>query len=879
VTLTAQPSITTPRSWTEGVVRRRLPNGLTVLAQHDPDTAAVAVVIAVRAGFFDEPDHWQGISHVLEHMFFKGTPTRGVGQIAAETKELGGYLNAYTSYEATTYYVVLPATGFREALAIQADALQRASIDAGELARELQVIIEEAKRKLDSPSALTHETLNAVLFDQHRIRRWRIGTEAQLAGYGREDVAGYYHERYVPARTVVAVVGGVPVETAFAAVVEAFGEWQARPGATEQSPPEPPRSGVRVRTMRGDVKGAELALGWRGAPDLTADTPALDLAAMVLSSGRGSWFYQGLRQPGLVTAASASHYGATDIGVFSIGAELPVNRVADTIREIAGMVRGLAESGPAEADLERAKTLLTSRVARRHESVDGRATAYVTAEAFGGLDGLDREYRRLMAVTADQVRDVASRYLRPAAVAAVVYLPRGEGEDLVAGDLEAAFAGAEPAVPPPVREAMSLPVPAPRKVSGRAVHGVLHVALPGADLLLRRKATVPLVTTGIYRARVGEESSSDAGIAALALRSALRGAGRYDAADLARLAEAWGGTLGHSTGADWLGLGVSVLPDAADRAARLLREVLWHPTFATDEVGRERESLIREAEQAGDDMFRRPIDLALGAAFDDRGYGLPLKGTVTSLESMTADGVRAWHAGEQAEARPMVLAVGSLDPEVMADRLAGIFDDLPARRVAARPASSTLIGSGEPRLRVESRGKAQTALAMVFPGPSASDPDRYAAEVLAAVASGLGGRLFHRLREERSLAYTVMMSSWQRARAGALMTYIATSPAREDEARDAMLEELARFREELISEAEHRRAVNYLVGQVLVQRQTAGALAGELVHAWLVGGGLADLDDPAAPYREVTREAVQEAAVRYLIDDRRAEGVVRGGQG
>ena len=111
------------------------------------------------------------------------------------------------------------------------------------------------------------------------------------------------------------------------------------------------------------------------------------------------------------------------------------------------------------------------------------------------------------------------------------------------------------------------------------------------------------------------------------------------------------------------------------------------------------------------------------------------------------------------------------------------------------------------------------------------------------------------------------------------MTYIATSPAREDEARDAMLEELARFREELISEAEHRRAVNYLVGQVLVQRQTAGALAGELVHAWLVGGGLADLDDPAAPYREVSREGVQEAAVRYLIDDRRAEGGVRGGQG
>ena len=101
------------RDWSSGVVRSVLPNGLTVLIHPDPTAPAVSVVIHVRAGFFDEPDRWQGISHVLEHMFFKGTPTRGVGQIALETKALGGYLNAYTSYDATTYYVVLPAAGFR----------------------------------------------------------------------------------------------------------------------------------------------------------------------------------------------------------------------------------------------------------------------------------------------------------------------------------------------------------------------------------------------------------------------------------------------------------------------------------------------------------------------------------------------------------------------------------------------------------------------------------------------------------------------------------------------------------------------------------------------------------------------------------------------
>ena len=162
----------THQSWTAGVVREVLPNGLTLLVQRESSAPAVAVVTHVKAGFFDEPDRWGGISHVLEHMFFKGTPTRGVGEVARQTKAAGGYLNAGTAYDYTTYYVTLPAHQLESALDIQADALQHASLDRDELARELQVIIQEAKRKLDSPGALAHETLHEVLFDRHRIRRW-----------------------------------------------------------------------------------------------------------------------------------------------------------------------------------------------------------------------------------------------------------------------------------------------------------------------------------------------------------------------------------------------------------------------------------------------------------------------------------------------------------------------------------------------------------------------------------------------------------------------------------------------------------------------------------------------------------------------------------
>src|SRR5665811_687547 len=126
------------------VRRTVLPNGLTVLVRRDASAPVVAIVTYVRAGYFDETDDVVGIAHVLEHMFFKGTPERGVGEIARETKSAGGYLNSATIYDHTMYYTVLPSSGFIAGLDVQFDAYANSLIDTEELARELEVIIQEA---------------------------------------------------------------------------------------------------------------------------------------------------------------------------------------------------------------------------------------------------------------------------------------------------------------------------------------------------------------------------------------------------------------------------------------------------------------------------------------------------------------------------------------------------------------------------------------------------------------------------------------------------------------------------------------------------------------------------------------------------------------
>ncbi len=190
---------------------------MTLLVERNDSAAVVAVVTHVRAGYFDEPDEWVGISHVLEHMFFKGTSRRGPGDIARETQILGGYLNAATIYDKTVYYTVLPSRGdgLQKAIDVQADALIQAALDPDELRRELEVIIQEANRKLDAPAAVTRETLYGLLFSVHRMRRWRIGSEKGLRALGTNDVRAYYSTRYAPERVIVAIVGDLDVDQAF----------------------------------------------------------------------------------------------------------------------------------------------------------------------------------------------------------------------------------------------------------------------------------------------------------------------------------------------------------------------------------------------------------------------------------------------------------------------------------------------------------------------------------------------------------------------------------------------------------------------------------------------------------------------------------------
>jgi zinc protease len=179
-------------------------------------------------------------------------------------------------------------------------------------------------------------------------------------------------------------------------------------------------------------------------------------------------------------------------------------------------------------------------------------------------------------------------------------------------------------------------------------------------------------------------------------------------------------------------------------------------------------------------------------------------------------------------------------------------------------------------VNAEQREKAQTALALAFAGPSRDDDRRYVAALVAGIASGLGGRFFDELRDRQSLAYTVHASGAERMHAGIFMAYIATSPEKEERARAGLLHEFARLRDTPVAPDELQRAQTYAIGTHAIRQESGGAQLGDMIDAWLLGRGLAELDEHDARVRAVTVEDVQAFAREFFVEDRRVEGIVRG---
>ena len=921
---------------TRDVLRETLPNGLTILVKENHAAPVAAVLISVKAGYFQEADRVNGIAHVIEHMLFKGTPRRPADeQIAREVRELGGYINAGTYYEETTYYLTVPSQHVETALDILTDACRHSLLDGAELAKEIEVIVQESLQKRDNPNAMLLESLYALAFDAHRIRRWRIGHPETLRAFRRDDLAEFARDNYAPQNMTLTVVGDVDAARTLAM---ARNLWADAPGGDkprELSPVERAHDGFRYQRLPGQTK-QNLLLFALPVPDmLHPDAAPLMVLSSLLSDGRSARLYQRLKEERkLVSSAWASYEGFEQMGLFTLGAEsladdpLPVERALwDEARRI--------QTEPVDPnDLERLKTRLESRRLFAQEEVMGMARTLAHYEQMGDYRLADVLVERLRAVTPRDVQRVAREYLRLENASLLEYLPAATTAPaaLSAKDLQAALEapseqnddigtqqatldsagqnaaavedsmtsvqdgaarGEEGAVGMEEGAASSAPTDTLPTVFARS--GLVEtqdIALPGGGrLLFQARHDLPIVAlNAVARGGKKREGRDIAGITNLMLKSSPKGTlatnrlPALSALEIAGRVEGLGTGIGLSAGMEYFGCGIKAKTDALREAFDIFAAVLARPAFADDEVDKEKQAIYAEIRRQQDNNYSLANDLLNAVRYGDQHpYGLPANGTVEAVGALSPADLRRWHDTQVSRDNLLVALVGDLSASQAVDLLADVLEEKGERKKekveegATLSPFSFLLSPETIAERALYREKQQTAAMMGFGGADMFSPDRFALDVLNEITAGMGGRLFRAVRGDNALAYQVTSAHRARVDTGSFVTYTSTAPENEARARDLILDALRVLQAEPVTDEELRMAKAGILGEHVINMQTFAAQAGELA---VIGAYNLPLDESERYLKQtqaVTAEQIMDVAQRYFDTHNYWVGVVRGG--
>jgi zinc protease len=864
--LGALPALAAPQ-----VDRRTLANGLTVVLQEDHAAPVVAVQVWVKAGSRYETEAESGITHQIEHMIFKGTAKRHPGELAKAIESSGGYINAYTSFDQTVYHTVLASRFLPLGLDVLCDAVTGSIFDPQELEREKKVVIEEIRQRDDDPQVRLSKALFAAAYKVHPYRRPVIGTEQNVAGFTRADIMAYLAKWYRPDNMVLAVAGDFSAKDTWPLVEKTFGQahylGQNAPGAPKAAvPAEPAQEATRVVSLGGDVHEGYLEVAFH-IPDVAHDDSyALDMLAEVLGSGDSSRLYRKVKQEKeLVHSVDASSFTPLDPGLFSLSASLEAKLAPEALEAMLAESCRLKSGVPSADEMAKARLNIEASFLRARETVEGRARQIGYFQTVRGDWRLEDEYlARIRAVTPEDVRRVARAYLKPENMTVAMLAPKGQ-EGAMSGAIVEAASKRAFAAPPALAEK------AARTFKWRLANGIRLVVKenPGTG------------TVAVNAACLGGQRYEDpkhAGIAAFAAGMLTKGTKTKTAAQIASMVDSMAAGLSGFSGRNSMGLTGNFLSERMDEGLALFAEVLRRPSFPASEVAKMRSLVLAAVKAREDNLTRVAMDLFNAALYGPHPYGRQLMGTNETVKAIGPKDLAAFWGRYVRPAALVVTVVGDVDAEHVRERMTQLLGGWrgaapKAPRIPAEAGPQRIVRAGKER---DERN--QVHMLIGFPGTTIASPDRYPLAVLDAALSSQGGRLFDRLRDHLSLAYTVSCFSQEGLEPGSFAVYISTSPEKREQAVSELMEQL-RLTLAGITPQELDRARRFVVGNYEIGLQTNGAQASEMALDELYGLGYDYSPRYVAGIEKVSVEDVQRAAGKYIHLDRYVQAEVGPGPG
>ncbi|MBI2511271.1 MAG: insulinase family protein [Opitutae bacterium] len=833
--------------WRENIERYVLPNGLAVLLKHDTAAPVASVQVWVKTGSIHEGAHLgAGLSHYLEHMLFKGTERRAGREISATVQAHGGYINAYTTFDRTVYYIDVPGEHTAVAIDLLADATLHSTLPADEVAKEKDVILREIDMCLDDPDQRLGQALFETAYRTHPYRQPIIGHRDVFAANSRDDLVAYYRERYAPNNLVVVIVGDFEPAATRAAIGQHFGAVARRRLAPVLVPDETPQLSRRDQHLFEDVQVSRAGLGWQIPGLAHEDMPALDMLAMVLGHGDSSLLWQSIREKSrLVHTIDAMTWSPGTSGLFYVSflADSDKRAAAETavLREIARLVtKGVSPRALAKA----VRQAVTSEVNMR-KTMSGQASRLGSAEVVvGDVNYTRRYFERLAALKPADLQRAAKKYLVP------------EKLTVVSSNPKAAAAKTETAA-----------------ASASASLDFEEIKLPnGARLLLQPNRCLPNLHLRLaFAGGPLFEPADRRGVCALMSTLLAKDTKKRTAEQVAQAIEEVGGTFNDFSGNNSFGLYAEVLPGDAARALELIADAVLAPAFKSDRLEIEREGALASLREAMDDPVTVGRKKLREKFFGAHPFAVEAGGNEAGLTAVTPADLKTLHAKLAVASNAVLAVAGDFDPKRLAPKLKAFLAKLP-KGAAKYPTPAFAPGVGE---FVEPQPRQQAIVFQAFPGPGLLAPDYYVAEVAEELFSGMSSNLFERVREQKSLAYFVRSSRVTGLRDGMFYFYAGTSPARYGEVLEEFALEIARVQGGGVTAEELRRCQTRLKAGKRMGMQTNSARAMQAALNAVYGLPVNDWRNYDAHIDGVALGDLQTFARKYFTTAQRAQLVVK----
>ena len=825
-----------------------LDNGLTLLVREDHSAPVVSAQTWVRAGSITEgPWMGAGVSHVLEHMLFKGTTQRGVAQIAQEIENKGGYINAFTSFEQTVFYINIPSENWLTAVDILADCMQHATIPETELLKEKQVILREMAMNNDDPNRRADRMLWATAYTTHPYRFPVIGYPDIYNRLTREDVVAYYRRHYVPNNIVFVVVGDVnaaEVEQKLRDLTKDFKQGAIEPAFV---PPEPPQLSLRERHEEMPMQLSQVDLAWHIPAVTHPDAYPLDVLAIVLGQGKSSRLYRELLQKrGLVHGIEASSYTPGYPGIFVIEASTDPDKREAATAAIREQVKALMDNPVSEAELQKAIKISTSNYLDRLKTMQGQASDIAQNEFLVGDPNFSVVYlENLRKVTRDDLQRVVRKYFAENNLTVTSLNPKG-----------------------------SL---APQKATAatRTEIEIKKFELPnGVRLLVREDPKLPLVEfRAMLKGGVVAETDANNGITKLTTRLLIKGTKTRTAEQIAETMESVGGDISSFSGNNSFGVSAQSLSEDFDRTLELLADVLQNPVFPDDMLTRERDVQVSEFKAEQDQILRQGQQLLREALYRQHPYRLNVLGKPETLAKLTRTDLADFHRRFVVPNNIVLSIFGNANADEVRRKVEAKFGGMqPVKLEFPRTGPETLAADVN---KVVNAPKEQAVLLIGYNGVDMFSKDRFAFELLDEAYSGQGSRLFLRIRDELGLCYYVGAYDLVGLDPGYFVFYVGTTPQNVDTCEKEIFAELDKLKTDGLNDEELTRAKNSVIGQRRVQMQDNAQLGMMVGLDELYGLGYNFFKTMDDKYRAVTLDDIKRVAKAYFEGKPHAVVVVK----